>query len=362
MRSSMDRQIGESGQLISVGSVTGRANISMYAISLIVGGGSRGHIDGTITRGVHTATRGVKCGPGSITHALHAGGSGTLKFIASRVTAAPCTDGMLRNTRSTTDGLKCVLLAAGAGGSTRLRGRRVSTLLQCGISNFLCTVVFRHGISVPRILRNDPAIIISDRSTTKQIPSICPSSRLTKCSTASHLVGTKYEHVICCNSTAPVITRNRHLANCQHTLTRTNVPFSSTLIIGMLRAAGTTTRTTQMFSRVGPSNVFYFGSIHTAFVCRTTHRHKIRVNTSISIVDVSGRPFVAGIVGPSLAALRLPRCRVNFRTIQRLITVLSNSGTMTSLRSSHNVTIRERHSNDGATLHYHVVRHSSVIL
>lgn len=228
----------------------------------MLGSHSRNQIGPTVTRRIHTATGQLNCQPGPLTHSLHADGAHVLNFVDRRVTTAPRTNKVVLNTRSTTDGLKCVLLAIGASNGDS-RTERVTALGHCKISKFLCTGVSGHFASIPGPLRSCPLILISTASHANQCTDVRPSRALVNCSTAGQLVSTYYTDVTCVNYSRPVLTRRKQLRKCHHTLLRTNVPFSRSLIITIPGGKPTLRAIASLFRQEQPSKCFYFGSTHT---------------------------------------------------------------------------------------------------
>lgn len=215
-----------------------------------------------VTSGIHTVTAGLNCQSGPLTDSLHANGARVLNFVDRRITAAPCTNNVVLNTRATTDRFNCVLVAIVASNRGD-RDRRVTTLGQCNASNFLCTGVSGHVARIPSSLTGAPLILISTASSLNGVPDIRPGRFQVNCSTAAELIGTKYAHVTCINYSRPVVTRSNHLRNCRTTLESTNLSCSSRLIIGILGDKPTLATIDSLFSTRRPSKFFYFGSTHT---------------------------------------------------------------------------------------------------
>lgn len=236
--------------------------MSVSAMSLILGKHSRNEMGPTLTGLMHGGTARLKCGVGPLTQDLHAGGAQVLNFVDRRITAAPCTNNVVLNTRSTTDTCNCVLFAIDASNGTDRRGR-VTALGQCNISKFFCSGVSGHVTRIPRSLGRCPIIVISTASRRGGIPDVRPSRFVVNCSTAGQLVRTKYGHVTCINYTRGVVTRSNHLTNCHATLRRTKHTFGPSLMYGMVGGNPTLHTIGGLFSSRRPSNFFYFGSTHT---------------------------------------------------------------------------------------------------
>lgn len=236
--------------------------MSVSAISLILGNESRKHIGTPLTTLMHRGTSRLNCAIGPLTHDLHAYHAQVLNFVDRRITAAPCTNNVVLNTRSTTDACKCVVVAIDASNETDRRGR-VTALGQCNISNFFCSGVSGHVTDIPTSLNSCPIIVISTASTSGRVPDVRPSRFRVTCSTAGQLVRTSYGHVTCVKYSRGVVTRSNHFTKCRTTLRSSNFTCSPSLMYGILGGNPTLHTISGLFSRHGPSNFFYFGSTHT---------------------------------------------------------------------------------------------------